>query len=450
MAEFGKALGASSLIPEQATETGIFPASAMQSLFCGIQKAYPDTMDFLVRSGFRILGHLDVSALRKAFGLLLASQPALRTVFFEKEGILFQRVMPDMPVAFEYLTGKDRYEAGVERDMMAVLRDSLKVPFDVSHGPLMRVILVREEDGVHLMTVVVHHAVSDATSMQLILGSVSTYYHEIVSGRTVTADTPPVHTGELAVVEHRSRLEGKWIEGRSYWLERFRQRGLEHPWPSRDMASEGPVRESSWEGVVEWAFDASLDKDIARFAKSIRSTRFRVWLGGYFLLQQRLHPGIPVTVGIPFDTRRFSKSEDLVGCLINMLPVTVDADMPGRVDDYLKNVAWQVNQAMQHGMVPYPIMLDDWMEACRDIRSSRWRTMLNWKDSEAGRLDLTGTKSELLHGFFNERGQDGVSADLGITIQRNSIERADGSLRLFVRYDDRVISRNRVIGILQA
>jgi amino acid adenylation domain-containing protein len=76
--------------PNQDMESGIYPASHVQTVFW---------RSHLVTSGFRrnpqglmlrLHGRLDVAALASALELLAASQPALRTVFFERDGDVYQ------------------------------------------------------------------------------------------------------------------------------------------------------------------------------------------------------------------------------------------------------------------------------------------------------------------------------------------------------------------------
>jgi hypothetical protein len=150
------------------------------------------------------------------------------------------------------------------------------------------------------------------------------------------------------------------------------------------------------------------------------------------------------------DMRRLLNDKTSMGCLINMLPVTVDGESSEVMMEYLKNAAREVEEAIEHARVPYPDMLEAWMKEEHNLRTAKWKTLFNLKDTESGRLALEGCTCEKVHEHLNEVLQDDRSSDLSITMTRTPGEKGDRPIRMLIRYDEDILSRQQVEAIIES
>jgi hypothetical protein len=137
-----------------------------------------------------VRGPLDVDALRAAFAAAAAAHPALRTRLVARAGMLpGQRVAPVTPVTLPLVDVATQPDA-LERAAQLTAADAL-TPFDLeADAPLWRARVVRLGTHDHVLSVVIHHIVSDGESIELWLDAVRARYVEHVRGATASASAP--------------------------------------------------------------------------------------------------------------------------------------------------------------------------------------------------------------------------------------------------------------------
>src|SRR5205085_10991670 len=89
--------------------------------------------------------------------------------------------------------------------------------FDLERGPLLRARLYRLAERDHVLLLVLHHLVSDAWSVELVMGELSQLYRALSEGARPSLDPLPIQYPDFAVWL-RERLRGDELEGqRAYW-----------------------------------------------------------------------------------------------------------------------------------------------------------------------------------------------------------------------------------------
>ncbi|MFM0731812.1 amino acid adenylation domain-containing protein [Paraburkholderia sediminicola] len=205
-----------------AEASGVLPLSAAQLGLWFLWRAQPDSAAYNIPVALRLRGPLDVDALRAAFTGATARHPALRTRLVARNGELpGQRIAAMMPFELPVIdlfsleaadTSDTLGNADIAREAAAVTltdEDAL-TPFDLlDDAPLWRVRLLRVGEHDHVLSLVVHHIVSDGQSIDLWLEEVRTIYVAIVRGASPAASGPSStlsHALVLPVTAPRARL----------------------------------------------------------------------------------------------------------------------------------------------------------------------------------------------------------------------------------------------------
>ncbi|MEZ0601061.1 amino acid adenylation domain-containing protein [Paraburkholderia sp. IW21] len=192
---------------------GVMPLSAAQLSLWFLWRAQPDSAAYNIPVALRLRGPLDVDVLREAFGEAAARHPALRTRLVERKGQWpGQRIAApasfDLPVID--LSSLENGEIASEAAAVALTDEDALTPFGLLDDvPLWRVRLLRLGEHDHVLSLVVHHIVSDGQSIDLWLEEVRTIYVAIVRGAAPApgASSSPLHHAlVLPVVASRARL----------------------------------------------------------------------------------------------------------------------------------------------------------------------------------------------------------------------------------------------------
>jgi non-ribosomal peptide synthetase component F len=172
----------SRLVPDA---NGVLPLSSAQLSLWFLWRSQPDSAAYNIPVALRLRGTLDVDALREAFAQAAARHPALRVRLVEREGQLpGQRVVESMSFALDMIDlSGDPTEAAREHAAVALTDEDALTPFHLlDDAPLWRVRLLRLAEQDHVLSLVVHHMVSDGQSIDLWLDDVRTTYVAIVRG----------------------------------------------------------------------------------------------------------------------------------------------------------------------------------------------------------------------------------------------------------------------------
>ncbi|KVM83878.1 non-ribosomal peptide synthetase [Burkholderia stagnalis] len=178
------AAGAVALRPDA---HGVWPLSPAQRALWFLWRAQPDSAAYNIPVALRVRGPLDVDALRAAFAETAAAHPALRTRLVVRDGALpGQRIDAAQPVALPVIDlaaladPLARATALTDEDALA--------PFDLgADAPLWRARVLRLGADDHVLSIAIHHIVSDGESIELWLDAIRQRYVARVQGGDATA-----------------------------------------------------------------------------------------------------------------------------------------------------------------------------------------------------------------------------------------------------------------------
>src|SRR5439155_19385946 len=177
----------------------------------------PDSVEYLTPTGLRLRGVLDPAALTVALTGLVARHESLRTTFAEVDGVGVQVVHAPGEVHLPVTDLSNLPEAERETELVRVVERESTTPFDLRTSPPLRVRLVRLADDGHVLTIVMHHIITDGWSVGVMVGELSALYGAAVRGEAVGLPPLPVEYADFAVWQ-RDRLSGAALDGQlGYW-----------------------------------------------------------------------------------------------------------------------------------------------------------------------------------------------------------------------------------------
>ncbi len=136
-----------------------------------MQQLAPHSAAYNVALPARLQPGVDLPALRRAFQWVQDRHPVLRTTYGARDGMPFQRVHPQRPLAWEERDSTGWDEA---RLYQGVLEEAHR-PFDLSTGPVLRV-TVFTGCGSPVLLVTLHHVAMDFWSLEMMLDELRSLY----------------------------------------------------------------------------------------------------------------------------------------------------------------------------------------------------------------------------------------------------------------------------------
>ncbi|MGI5426011.1 amino acid adenylation domain-containing protein [Streptomyces sp. CA-179760] len=298
--------------PVPAGDTGPLTA-AQRSLWATTYFAEDGTYNLC--AALRLRGPLDRDVFVAALRDIHERHPSLRTAFPVTGGEPRQRVLPSVepPLTVVEAAGLDACVAECAR-----LADR-PLALDTEPPVAMRLFRLAEED--HVFFVVLHHVIADGPSFGPLLDDLASCYASRAAG-----EAPPPAAGSITMIDY-ARWEADRLAyadlaaTRRYWRERLDDASLGAlplPPPRDDANAE---RGHAHRVVVP----ADVTVALRRLAEKTRASLFTVVSTGIAVALSRYTGRDDLVVGMPTSRRDRAGLDRVVGLLLDMVPVRLDA-----------------------------------------------------------------------------------------------------------------------------
>ncbi|MDK2126142.1 non-ribosomal peptide synthetase [Parachitinimonas caeni] len=319
-------------------------------------------------------GELDIAALRAAFQLLADRHESLRTVFEIHHGEARQRVLPQMPVAWQEIAFDPSHDDQTLADSLAQEIERLNhQPFHLEHGPLWRVTLLRQRADCHHLLVNMHHLICDGWSMAMLNRELAIAYRAARQGHT--PDLPPTALQMRDVAHWLSRQTagaGALAAHRDYWRSRLVDLDQRAMLPTRPLNDDAPLAA----GSVTLELPASRAKVLQQWLASREISPFMGVAAALAVLLQRYGGSDTVIFGTPIEGRSHPQLAQVVGFFVNTLPLALKLPANLSITDLLERSRRAVTEMHAHQDYPFEKLAAEYGNVRDPLRNPLFEVML--------------------------------------------------------------------------
>jgi condensation domain-containing protein/phosphopantetheine binding protein len=315
-----------------------FPVSFGQRRLWFLEQLTPGDPVYNMPCACWLEGPLDADALQRAVDAMVARHAVLRTGIVAVDGVPEQVVADTGTVPIEHIELPPGLDEGERTQKIESIAGELsRRPFDLATAPLIRMALIAAAPGRHLFVLVIHHCISDESSMKILLGELSAVYLAETAG--VPASLPPLlmEYGDYAEWQ-QDRMSGEELDRQlSYWRERLRGAPQLLALPTDRPR---PARRSTRGGLATVYVDATTTRRLAEVAHGASATMSMVFLTGFVATLSRYARQADILLGTAVAGRTHSELDPIVGMFTNTLVLRISlagdptfAELLGRVRD---------------------------------------------------------------------------------------------------------------------
>jgi amino acid adenylation domain-containing protein len=384
----------------------------------------PGNTAYHVGGGLGFSGPLDVGALQAAMQALAERHDALRTVFASgPEGLPEQRILEhvriDIPFADLSLLDAAEREFRYDEAVARVCR----TPFDLTAGPLLRCALLKMAEGEHQLLLMMHHIISDAWSVQLMLDDLAQAYALRMQGLPDTRPQPDIGYVDFALWQRKWLEEGEGERQLAYWRKR-----LGASQPVLALTTDRPRSAEARYSAAQYSLDipAGLAEGLRQLSRAQGGTLFMALLAAFHALLFRYTGQNEIRVGVPASGRGRPETAGVIGVFINTLVLDARLAAHTSLAELLVQVRDTSIEAQAHQDLPFERLVQALRAEHGHGAASLFQVMFNhlgqgdqplrgWSDLSVRRIDL-----------------EQRAAPFELTLE--TIEREDGGIRANFRY----------------
>ena len=331
------------------------PLSFAQQRLWFLDQLEPGTATYNIPEAVQFTGALNIAALEQSFNEVVRRHEALRTRFSARDGSPVQMINPslELPLPIVDLSGLPRWSVTTEIERLSRLE--AQRAFDLGNDVLLRTKVLRVSANEHVVLLNMHHIISDAWSVGVLVKEVAVLYEAYAKGSASPLDPLAVQYADYAHWE-REWLQGEVLDEQSdYWKQQLADA------PVLELPADRPRPPvPTYGGAYEdFEVDQELTAGLKELSRRLDSTLFMTLMAAWQALLHRYSGQGDIVVGTPIANRHHAETEDLIGFFVNMLAIRTDLSGNPTFRELVMRVRETALGAYAHQALPFEKLIEE-------------------------------------------------------------------------------------------
>ncbi|HEX8186181.1 MAG TPA: amino acid adenylation domain-containing protein, partial [Blastocatellia bacterium] len=334
---------------------GPAPLSFAQQRLWFFDQFEPGSPAYNLASSVLLAGDLNAVALEQALNEVVRRHEALRTTFHFKDGSPVQVIATSYVFALRIIDLSGTIDPERDKRVNEIAEEEAEQQFDLTRGPLLKATLIRLRSDEHVLVLAMHHIVSDAWSVGVLVRELVILYESFCKGRRPSLPDLPIQYADFACWQ-RQWLQGEVLEKQlSYWRQ---QLGGSLPVLELPTDRPRPAMQSFNGASTPFELSRSLTDSLRDLSKREGATLFMVMLAAYKVLLYRYTGQVDLIVGTPIANRNRAEIEDLIGFFTNTLVMRTDVSGNPSFIGLLNRIRAAALGAYSHQDLPFEYLVE--------------------------------------------------------------------------------------------
>ncbi len=328
----------------------------------------------------RMTGNLNIPALEAALNEIVARHEALRTTFPAVDGVAQQWIAPTLYLPLEIVDPSASLRACPEptegasseftegtglrslseqeqgQALLERLNQDAWQPFDLTTGPLLRVVLYRLSESEWVLLLNMHHIISDGWSIGVLIRELSALYEAFSRKRPSPLPALEIQYADFTLWQ-RAWLQGEVLEKQlHYW-----RTELANAPTLSDLPTDypRPARLSFKGDMIHFELGTELSQQLNVLSRKQGVSLFMTLYGALAVLLYRYSGQDDIVIGTPIANRHLQAIEPLIGFFVNTLALRADLSNNPPFTELLEQVRQTTLNGYTHQDFPFEQLVNE-------------------------------------------------------------------------------------------
>ncbi|MGI8501707.1 MAG: non-ribosomal peptide synthetase [Hassallia sp.] len=390
-------------------EVFVFPVSFAQQRLWFLDQLIPNNSIYNVPTVIRLKGLLNLTALEQTFNKIVCRHETLRTTFIVLDGQPLQAIpaescamlleeppranAPSLTIPLCVLDLQELPADKQEVKAKCIITAEIEHPFDLSSGPLLRVILLVLSETEHILLLNMHHIICDDWSMGVLIRELGTLYAAFAQNQPSPLLELPLQYADFAHWQ-REWLQGEVLQTQlAYWREQLNGISILH------LPTDKPRPAiQSYRGATQFLeLPKKLIDALEKLSQQEGVTLFMTLLATFQTLLYRYTHQEDIAVGSPIANRNHSEIEGIIGFFVNSLVLHSNLSGNPTFRELLGRVREVTLGAYSHQDLPFEKLVEELHPERNLSHHPLFQVVFGFQNAPMSALELPG----LVPSFMN-------------------------------------------------
>lgn len=406
-------------IQDQPDEIEFLPMNSAQERMWFLQKLQPDSTVYTIPFAARIKSEIDPDDIQKMFSLLELRHDALRLRMpaMMETTPLQQKLVSPGSLVVDYHDFSDMPDAE-EKVKDAIYKERQK-PFRFGYDePVIRVALFKEKSNESVLFINIHHIIFDGVSASVILRELQQAFKAVKTN--FSPEWKDLSFRYRDYLKNTAGQNQKTEEIKNRWLKRLMPvpETLQLPYDMRR-----PTKQSFKGESYNFSLSPELRHKVVKLANDMHVTVFAVLMSVVDIFIYRHTSRKDFIVGVPVAGRTQPELEEMVGLLVNTVPVRCSIEPEMNFHDFLKKVSDQLLDALSDQEYPLEDLINNLKLPRNEMRNPLFDVLVAMEDSswhldsnaqylKMEKYPLPGLHSRMDMSFYFIVGENGINVSI--------------------------------------
>ncbi len=407
-----------------------YPLSHAQRRLWILHQLEIDARAYNLPSVLLLEGLFDVNSFCQAMQIVVDRHESLRTTFHQINNEPRQVIHDHIAFDVEIVDLRDETD-GLKTAKESVRKDAHR-SFDLTQGPLIRVLLYQIADERYVLFTNFHHIVFDGTSISVLIRDVLHLYQAFVKKEEPNLPSLRIQYKDFAAWQNAHLAQDTMKEHREYWLKK-----LEGELPVLNLQTDFPRPPVQTFNGETLSFD--LDPNLLTwFRQYCFEHGGSLYMGAVALIKTLLYRYTgqrDLLVGSVIAGRDLDELDDQVGFYVNTLVLRDEINPESHFAQIFESIKQTITEAFEHREYPFDQIVDD-LGLDRDMsRPPLTEIMVVYQNMERHDFAIEGVEIKELDIDFHCS-----KFPLSFVFE----EKPNGTLSLKVEYNTDLFRRKRI------
>ncbi len=383
-----------------------YPLTHPQKAIWYTEKLYPGTSIRNVAGTVKIKGEIDYSLLEKALNLFVEKNDAMRFRLVEEDGEPKQYISKYEYHKFDFIdfSGKEMQELYKWDEHLT------HIPFNLTDSDLFYFAIIKISENEGGFYGKLHHLISDAWTMALLVNQVIEYYIQLKSGRDIIPGNKPSYVDFIFAEEEYKKSE-RFQKDREYWHNK-----LEAYTDLTTLKANAPKAMSKKARRKTLLVPKKLTARMQQYCAENKTSVYTLFLAALSMYINRTLSNEHIILGTTTLNRSNAKEKETTGMFSNIVSIQIDINQNMDFKTLTSLVLKETLSLLRHQKYPYDVLLKEVREKHKAVYDL-FDIVLNYQNSRfnkdkyceeyVARWHFNGYQTNSLIIHINDREDEG-------------------------------------------